>query len=154
MRHKEEIKLWADCEEETVVWSRRKNEYSWERVRYPKWINECEYVVDNDYADLRMAAIDGKDIFILTEDGEDSIKLSEPNFTRPPGDYSIGKFPEKKWQWLYINEAGHYCTTVHYTKKEAYMVLPKSKKAKKIDESMKEIRISDASEVYPRCWEE
>ncbi len=138
MKHREEIKLWANCEEETTVWARYKNETSWERIRYPKWIDEYEYVVDNEYAHFRMAIIDGKDIFVLTKNREDSVKLPNPEFTRPPSDYSIGRFPEKKWQWLYVNEEGNYNTTGHYTDKEARMGLPAFKNAKRIEESMKE----------------
>ena len=60
MTHEKEICYWARHIDGTPVWVRLKDE--WKLQKIPIWITNAKYIVDNKWAKLRKAQIDGKQL--------------------------------------------------------------------------------------------
>jgi len=56
--HKEEMIRFAKSEEGTTIWYRRGTSDSWRLIKDPLWREDCVYVVNNKYAELRKKSID------------------------------------------------------------------------------------------------
>lgn len=85
MKHEKEMIKWAKSPDNTAVWYNTKTADGWERIFAPGWHSEYVYVIDDEYANLRKAGSDGKEI------------LFNANFgTKGPA----------KWTILNSNEAG------------------------------------------------
>ena len=61
MKHKKEIERWADCPDGTCVWMKL-DLSTWELILYPSWRIGATFIVDDDWAKVRKAKVDGKDI--------------------------------------------------------------------------------------------
>ena len=53
--HKDEIKQWANANEGTKVWCKRKGDKVWVLQESPSWNKDDEYIVDDKNAIRRMA---------------------------------------------------------------------------------------------------
>lgn len=62
MTHKTEIKRWANCPDGTKVYFKSSNENRWSVSSTPLWKEENIYIVDDEWAELRRAIIDGKTV--------------------------------------------------------------------------------------------
>jgi len=73
MKHEKEIIKWAKCKDGTGVWTR--NRYNdWTLVNEPYWIPSLEYIIDDEYAELRKAQSDGATILFQGKE-LDSLKF-------------------------------------------------------------------------------
>lgn len=57
-KHVIEIILWANCQEGTKVWCKRKNDKHWILMKSPSWDKDNQYIVDGENAVLRMEDAD------------------------------------------------------------------------------------------------
>jgi len=64
MKHEKEIKYWAEHAEGTLVFYKKEGvEGEWETLHDKiSWAPECEYIVDDEWAELRKAQVNGKKI--------------------------------------------------------------------------------------------
>ena len=62
MTHANEIKRWADCPDGTKIWYKTPISTTWSTIEYPSWTERVKYIVDDEYAELRKAHTDGKQI--------------------------------------------------------------------------------------------
>lgn len=60
MRHKEEIVRWANSPDGTKVWEKLNS--GWHLSTYPAWSPNVPYIVDDEWAELRKAQADGKQL--------------------------------------------------------------------------------------------
>ena len=128
MTHKEEIKYWANHPNGTKVWLKSSKDTEWKLSNgYVAWFESSIYIVDDEWAELRKAQIDGKQLefkeyLIHTREekiyerilGWVSMKTTSPN------DWRIKpEEPRYEWQWVIQYQTGHYSlTTKHYTSKD------------------------------------
>ena len=68
-KHGEEMKRWAEAPDRTKVWHKMKAADSWALDGAPAWLHDILYIVDDEWAELRKAQIDGKQLQIKL-DGE------------------------------------------------------------------------------------
>jgi len=54
-KHQDEMIRFAKTEPGTVVWFRPRGELGWEHTTNPGWNEDFEYIVQDEYANLRMA---------------------------------------------------------------------------------------------------
>ena len=103
MVHEEEIKLWAESPEHTKVWTRQ-HKKSWTLTSVLSWSPDNEYIVDNEFADLRKQQRDGEIIqfnpkLTMHDRWDDVVDL----LVKPS--HSLKHYRIKKkvasWQWLY-----------------------------------------------------
>ena len=86
MKHKEEIIRWANCPDDTGVWTRNINaKKEWIKLSIPFWSNNRVYVVDDEYAELRKAQADGESILF------NGNRYNDLDFDSPLEYYSIEK---------------------------------------------------------------
>jgi len=62
MKHKEEIKYWAEQPDGTKVWERYDTGDDWIATRFPDWDADKSCIVDNQWAELRKSQADGKQL--------------------------------------------------------------------------------------------
>lgn len=62
MTHSEEIKYWAEHPDNTQVWRKLSDDTEWELVEFPQWRKNHKYIVNNEWAELRKAQEDGKQL--------------------------------------------------------------------------------------------
>ena len=88
MTHKKEIIRWASSHNNTQVWYKFKqpiagNDDKWYLTTYcPSWRSDCHYVVDDEWAEIRKAVIDGKTIQKETKRGWVDIKFTKKTLTK------------------------------------------------------------------------
>lgn len=70
MTHKDEICYWAEHPDGTSVWFKRPG-YGWALYSNttPKWNKDTKYITDNEWAGLRKAQADGKQLQVKTVHG-------------------------------------------------------------------------------------
>ena len=59
MKHKKEIKRWANSPDGTKVWVKIDTKQGWVPLVSPSFIKENVYIVDDEYATMRKAFMDG-----------------------------------------------------------------------------------------------
>jgi len=113
--HKEEICRWANSPEGTKVW--RKSYDDWDLFDNPIWDRNKIYITNNEWAELRKAQVDGKQLQYEDINGEwkdDKFTLEKSKY------YTIEQWrikPKKltyKWQWLYKDASGKWRITYHH----------------------------------------
>ncbi|HIP15554.1 MAG TPA: hypothetical protein EYG74_08700, partial [Sulfurimonas autotrophica] len=57
-KHRDEIKRFADTEIGTKVWYKAKDRFRWVNTANPTWKEDNEYIVDDEYAELRKESVD------------------------------------------------------------------------------------------------
>ena len=62
-----EIERWAKAPNGTKVWNRKKNDHTW-YIAEPLWAEYHIYVIGDEWAELRMAQIDGKQLQFYCSD--------------------------------------------------------------------------------------
>ena len=68
-KHIDEMRRWADAPDGTKVWSKYSKNDSWIINNDPPFWPICDYVVDDEWAELRKAEIDGHHLQLKTQDG-------------------------------------------------------------------------------------
>jgi len=132
MKHEKEICYWAKQPDGTKVWRRANDKDSeWKLNLFPKWYETSHYIVDDEWAELRKAQADGKqlqraaylcgrnrewiDIEFVIED----TKITELDHWRIK--------PEElyEYQWIYKLPAGregmYYISTRYYIDEEEFV---------------------------------
>lgn len=61
-KHINEMKRWADAPDGTRVWFKDVDDLSWDTTLMPLWVESCIYIVDDEWAELRKAQADGKQL--------------------------------------------------------------------------------------------
>ena len=71
MIHEKEIIRWAKSPNGTGVWYKTVNNNIWSYMeKSPSWLGHIIYIVDDEWADIRKAAADGKTIQFKNTNGE------------------------------------------------------------------------------------
>lgn len=101
MTHRDEILYFSVHGDGTKVWERSAGE--WELCACVMWRPECMYVVDNQWAELRKAQMDGKQLERAYNgcwnEERLTFEMMEKTFI---GDWRIKpKEPVKEWLWAY-----------------------------------------------------
>ena len=124
MTHKDEIKYWAEHPDETKVWWRGIDDIDWMSSDKPLWTDRHIYIVDDQWAELRKAQADGKQLqFCIYDEWTDStLTLGEIRsaMSGVVSDWRIKqKEPVYEWQWIFkdIDKDKYYMTTCFYTEK-------------------------------------
>ena len=121
-RHKDEIIRWLNSAEGRRVWINKNQGRGW-YLHIPStincWYDEHSYIVDDEWAELRKAQADGKQLefningvewicktLMITED----TKIENVNKWRIKPD-----IPEYEWQWIYQD-----ATTLRFVLTETY----------------------------------
>ncbi len=141
MTHKNEILKWADCPDDTAVWTRGLRDEKWTKIDAGRisWAPSQHYIIDDEYATVRKGVVDKKEIYVKTQGGESSTRIHNPHFTRPASDYSVGPFPNKSWQWLFYSDASDaFEVTCHLSSKDTInMGIDKNPNYQRIEKSLK-----------------
>lgn len=144
MRHKDEVKYWADHPDGTKVWVNDNAIKTWCLKENVQWLSGFTYIVDDSWAELRKAQHDGKQLQCENEIGifQDSrlsyweMKNDIPSAWRIKPDK-----PRYAWQWLWQDNSGEFHITKHYeTEKLARENICKSCMMIKYYPSIKEIK--------------
>lgn len=99
--HKDEIIRWANSLEGTKIWHNSNG--TWSRVSSVNWKKTTKYIVDDEYAELRMAYADGMEIQIYSKYGSEWKDWKTPDWSLPANAYRI-KLYEPKVRELTIAE--------------------------------------------------
>ena len=128
MKHKNEIIRWANSSDGTKVWARGVgSDTSWKTVSCPGWFKSGIYIVDDEWAELRKAQADGKqlqhkafDTGIFTNNYLCETTM-ETTYTE---DWRIKPDePIYEWQYIRYDEASDmFQFTVHKTEEEASII--------------------------------
>ena len=117
MTHKDEICYWAKQPDGTMVWFKYGNN-DWKLTSGPVWRAHTKYIVDNEWAELRKAQADGKQLQIETKSGWkfkkltlDQVRLHKSHWWRIKPEE-----PVYEWQWIYKVENGSYSMTINFYK--------------------------------------
>jgi len=145
-KHKDEICRWANSPDGTAVWYKYRG-IDWTLTKNPHWSPDVNYVVYDEWAELRKAQIDGKQLQMnptksgpwvdkeLTIDNMDSGAPYMWRIKPPEVAY--------EWQWLYYFEHDDVIgvTEAFYsTEEEARNYIAKDVKVVKKWEQSKRIR--------------
>ena len=119
-KHASELIRWANAKEYTEVWYKRIGSKEWCRSRRVSWDSSSTYVIDDKWATIRKAIIDGKEVQVNRGDGwEDheagALCLGEENNT------DVWRIkPVYEYQWLVYDElSGKYSLTEYMTEELA-----------------------------------
>ena len=111
-KHTDEIIRYANSEEGTGVWYKEiAGASKWRLIGYSSWRDNCSYVVDDEWAHLRKALIDGKTLQTSDELTAGGICWSDIPPYFPIEKYEVGTFrvktePEFKYP-IYKRSAAH-----------------------------------------------
>ncbi len=91
MTHEKEIQRWSTTPDGTGVWYRYKNDTKWDKLNAAQvgWHDWCIYIVDDEYAELRKARMDGKVIQLLIECNWIDENSGKFDFIHPVSEYRI-----------------------------------------------------------------
>ena len=130
MKHATEIKRWADMPEGTSVWTKDING-KWYKTASPVWHKNEIYIVDDEWAELRKAQVDGKQIeFNISVDKWIPVSFIDETSRRSPKDYRVKPEPVYEWQWYYEDVDGYILTSEFYTEEAAKIELDSFEKFK------------------------
>lgn len=116
MIHEEEICYWSKHANGTTVWARPiEGEGDWIKGM-PAWYEEYCYVVDNEWAELRMAQIDGRKLQkVFNGKWEDTYLLISSTSTSIPSDWRVKPVePIYEYQWILKKEGMSRWTMTNY----------------------------------------
>ena len=120
MTHEAEIKYWATHEDGTKVWYKT-DENVWIDTSCPSWIPNMEYIVNNEWAKLRKAQADGKQLQRrvpnhfgrtiaerneFTEWEDDTLDIFTPDYL--DAHWRIKPEEVYEWQWVCQREDGTF----------------------------------------------
>jgi len=121
--HEREILRWARTPEGTKVWCRGKKHGSeWSRTLYPLWRKNKFYVVDDEWASLRRAEIDGEQLECFDEkdnmwhDGSLSYWAMDHD---TPRDWRVKPKRAYEWKWIIRSKNGDFRLSVDYYRSKA-----------------------------------
>jgi len=75
MKHKEEIIRWANCPDGTKVWN-KKDGFEWRTSEEPLWLIHHEYIVDDEYSEIRKAQAEGETILYYGKEVPYALKFN------------------------------------------------------------------------------
>jgi len=115
MFHEKEVKYWADHPDGTLVWEKEPDR-DWERREHPRWFDDCIYIVDDEWAELRKAQADGKQLQAFTgnEWVDKTLDLDIMRILYIPMAWRIKTDKIKKYKWAYTCNCDIYITKAHY----------------------------------------
>jgi len=119
MKHGKEIKYWAEHPDGTRVWQRTDDIGSeWELNLFPKWHETFHYIVADEWAELRKAQEDGKQ---LQWKGSDAVLGYYSMHNTNIEDWRIKpdepEEPVYEYQWIYripTDKDGTYYMSMYY----------------------------------------
>ena len=121
MTHKDEIVRWANSAEGTNVWLKRVNGV-WVIINAPSWDKNYIYIVADEWAELRKAQADGKQLEVLIG----STWISETLLVghESVSGTNVWRIKSKEvyeWQWVIrtVSTGIYDITNGSYTKEEA-----------------------------------
>jgi len=112
MTHKDEIIRWAKCPDGTKVWRKDKLDGEWQNFKAFEWRPDHIYIIDDEWAELRKAQIDGKQLqvkskyeckWIDVELSSYDINHSDPKYWR------IKSEPVYEYQWIPKDKEPVWC---------------------------------------------
>ncbi len=112
MKHKNEMIRWANSLDGTKVWNKPLGQKGWNCNDNPQWTITTIYIVDDGYAELRKAQLDGKSIQIDNFGNEEWATLTCPDFSQPVRMYRIK--PTKKLYFFYEVSQDYYDDFIIY----------------------------------------
>ena len=128
MKHRDEIIRWAKQDVRKNVWFRTESSSKWDLIGNPAWSDNKIYIIDDEWATLRKAQIDGEKIQRKTIDNKWVDCVGECAFTEnifnSVTDFRIKPdVPEYEWQWIYQDAAtGRFVLTeTYYTEKPEWI---------------------------------
>ena len=120
-KHKDEITRWANSAESTNVWYKSRDG-NWYLLDRPAWINKVAYIVDDEWAELRKAQADGKQLEVIIG----STWISETLLIghESVSGTNVWRIKSKEvyeWQWIIqdVSSGKYDITNGSYTKEEA-----------------------------------
>ena len=132
MKHKHEIKYWAEHPDKTKVWFKSKKRDKWLIDELCGWYSEFIYIVDDEWAELRKAQVDGKQleyyIGYRKEEINDEVYWVNSALSRYDMENTLPEHwrikPEKEpiyeYQWICKTHLGKYfIPNSYFVKKEA-----------------------------------
>jgi len=103
--HLEEICYWAEHPFGTKVWC--KTEKEWLRQNCSGWLPVYTYIVDNEWAELRKAQADGKQLQLKLQDKWIDAELVIKNkYNSTPKHWRIKPDKVRKYKWAYSLASG------------------------------------------------
>ena len=119
MTHENEIKYWSEHPDGTKVWCKSESTDGWVLIE-PKWTGIGTYIVDNEWAELRKAQADGKQLQYDNSNGWCDSKLSKWDYINKNTEVKYWRIkpeePVYEWQWIWIDKNGKYHFTDFYSK--------------------------------------
>ena len=121
--HEKEMIRFAEAPEGTLVWQFFEDSNKWILV-FPGWDKNNKYVVDDEWAELRKAQIDGKQL--QRKDGvgdvgqqrwrDDSLSgMDQSEYVSKPTDWRVKpNVPKYEWQWMMRYQTGTYSLTTGF----------------------------------------
>ena len=122
MKHKDEICRWANCPDGTKVWI-KDEETEW-YLGKPIWFAHRKYIVNDAWAEIRKAFVDGKTIeYKDRECWIESIYENVHNFNLSNLDienYRIKPETIHEWQWYQESEGVFYLSHTFHTNTDGF----------------------------------
>jgi len=118
MKHSREIIRWAESPDGTKIWIKNKNFKEWTLKYHAMWNPESTYIVDDEWAEIRKAFIDGKTIELKFDEEWGCSVIT--NVQKFDGDgielYRIKPDePVYEWQWIRCAEGVYHITNCFYS---------------------------------------
>ena len=120
--HHKEICYWAEHPVGTRVWVKDGVDSKWYLLEsHPDWFKSFIYVVNDEWAELRKAQIDGKQLqfknidYTLEDYFLDNTLVSDWRI-KP-------EEPEYEWQWICKDKQGYFSITEHHYSDEIFELM-------------------------------
>ena len=109
-KNRNEIIRWANAPKDTKVWHKYDG---WTRYANPSWGLRGEFVVDDDWAEVRKAKIDGKKIEGLFVTGWEEVH-ERCTFTMEASSYRVAKATYKIYKFVVQDGNSHPFVTIKF----------------------------------------
>ena len=123
MTHKDEIQYWAEHQDGMIVQFRTPESIFWYKTDQPQWKPRNVYIVDNEWAFLRKAQREGKQLQCLNyfNPGWTDVSLDiDATKVTTPEEWRIKPAePKYEYQWIYEIQPDTFVITEHMTPEEA-----------------------------------
>ena len=112
----------ADAKEGTKVWYQAKGHSLWRSINNPQWNSEYDYIIADEWAEIRKFFVDNGFIYLLDARDGSIIKDFNPSYREDIKYYLTSKpdIVEKVYYYQYEEKDGGYiATSAHYSDKLA-----------------------------------
>ena len=120
-KHRDEIVRWANSKEGTSVWYKPMGYSDWflSDSKGISWDKDTLYICNDNWANLRKARADGKQLQRISNTGEwlDTKLASQPSHSTEK--WRIKPRIELEWQFIKQDGMGGYCFTNYMTELQA-----------------------------------